>query len=70
MKVLKQKLKKFEIHQRLDQTDIYIVEAVSAEQALKLYMENKGLIESSGSTGGWVHGEDSSIVAVDKNDNL
>ena len=61
----KGKLKRYEINQRLLQTDTYIVEAVSAADALKLYLENQGDFESIGSTGGWAWGE-KEIVVVEK----
>ncbi len=53
---------KFQIAQKLVQTDWYIVEAESPEQALEIYIDTMGEISSIGSTAGWTYDENQEIA--------
>ena len=61
-------MKTYIIHQKLIQTDCYSIEAESAEEALKKYMDCPGVCESNGSVGGWPFGDKTQVVAVNSED--
>lgn len=58
---------KYQIAQKLLQTDWYEIEANSPEEALKIYEESIGTLNSSGFTSGWIGNDNEEIVVLDPN---